>query len=181
VSALLQQAGYKRLTVPLAVGGLQFALAAAFIGTGVSPDLLVIVDAAFEKEQRIQQRIEGLARALDIVESRRPLTVIVAGPRFSDNVGQLVSRVSRMLSVDDAADEAKLYDALAVLLPLKLPDPKDGGYEGMDLDAIVGEGDAEIAGLVEAAISGEGAVRERLFELIAEPFDSLSLEAEDEE
>lgn len=181
VCAVLQQASYRRLGVPLEIGGLKFDFAAAFVGTGVSPDLLVVADAALEKEQRIQQRIEGLARALDAVESRRPLTAIIAGPRLSDGVGQLVSRVCRVLSADDAADDAKLYDALAVLLPLKLPDPKDGAYDRLDLASVVQGGDARTGALVDASSSGEDAVRDRLHELIAEPFEDIADESQEKE
>jgi len=45
------------------------------------PDLIVVVDTAFETEERAKSRIESIARALDVVASKRPLTAILAGPR----------------------------------------------------------------------------------------------------
>lgn len=91
VAHFLASAGFRRLPVPLEVAGLKFDFPVAFVGSAPSPDLIVIADTAFDNEQRILKRIEGLARALDVVQSKRPLTIVVAGPRpHSATVGGYV-------------------------------------------------------------------------------------------
>src|SRR5690349_13896012 len=103
IAELLVGVGYKRIGTPLSIAGVQFELPAVFVGTGVSPDLIIVADTAFESEQRIQQKIEGVARALDVMRSRRPLTAILAGPRPRSMALDAMSRVCRVLPVGDAS------------------------------------------------------------------------------
>jgi hypothetical protein len=81
VAEFLVAAGFRRLGTPLEIAGLKFDFPIAFVGSPPSPDLILIADTAFDNEQRILKKVESLARALDVVESKRPLTVVVAGPR----------------------------------------------------------------------------------------------------
>jgi hypothetical protein len=183
VADRLARAEYRRLDMPLDIAGLKFEFPAAFLGrTGTSLDLVVIADTAFESEGRIQQKIQGLARALDGMQSRRPLTVVVTGPRPSGAAIDGLSRVCRVLSAGDAQNDDMLENALAVLLPLNLPEPKDDLTDVRNtLEHRPGEHDAITDDLVAAACDGEAAVRERLHQLIAEPFDLLGSDQEEEE
>jgi hypothetical protein len=70
-------------------------------------------------------KLEGVARSLDVARSKRPLTVVIAGPRPSSANLETMSRVCRVLptgTVLDRDTEDSLRNWLAVLLPLRLPE-----------------------------------------------------------
>lgn len=171
VAEILVGVNYRRISVPVTIGGIEFTFPALFVGTGQSQDLIVVVDATVEKEVRILQKIEGLARVLDHLRSRRPLTTIVVGRRPSSTTIDSLFRVSRVLPVGTASDTANLTDWLSVLLPLNLPDPKEAGVainqmdreDETDRDPIARE-------LLNSARIGEEATRNLLHKLLAEPF-----------
>lgn len=175
VAEVLTGAGYRRVSTPLDIAGLRFDLPAAFIGTSPSPDLIVIADTAFDQDQRILKKIEGIARAMDVVRSKRPLTAVLAGPRPSSTVLESMSRVCRVLPIGtilDADADATLRNWLAVLMPLSLPAPNASIADPLtEIASQLGGLDPEIAALVEVAPQGADAVQSRLHALIIEPLD----------
>jgi hypothetical protein len=129
VVAILVAAQFRRLETPIVVAGVKFEFDAVLVGTGTMPDLVLVADTATEKEERIRTKIEGLARALDVVRSKRPLTAILAGPRPSTQMLDAVSKVCRVLPVGTSADEdddAALTNWLSVLMLLTLPQNQPG-------------------------------------------------------
>src|SRR3546814_18291365 len=78
---------------------------------------------AAQGERKVLQQVEGIARALDVMRSRRPLTTIVVGPRPVGKTLEALAQAGRILSVEEATDPAELRDHLAVFLPLALPAP----------------------------------------------------------
>jgi hypothetical protein len=161
VAEILLGAGYRRIEPPLQVSGLIFDVAGAFVGVGHSADLVVIGDMAADGERKVVQQIDGIARALDVMRSHRPLTTVIVGPRPIGKALESLARVSRILAVEEAVDPADLRDRLAILLPLVLP-----GSVSADRDLGAGEEltlpNAPIAAkLVEASKLGEEAVRTR--------------------
>ncbi len=180
IAEVLTMAGYRRLSIPLEIAGLRFELAAAFLGTNPSPDLILVEDIAYEEENRILRKIEGIARAMDVVQSKRPLTVILAGPRPRSSTIEAMCRVCRVLPVgldQDEDPDKTLKNWLSVLMPLKLPEPNAGIADPMkaiceDLEGLP----AEVTGLVELARRGAGAVRTRLHEIISEPLEDVASE-----
>ena len=175
VAEILENVNYRRIPVPVTIGGIEFTFPALFVGTGLSQDLIVVVDGTVEKEERILQKIEGLARVLDRLRSRRPLTTVVVGRRPSSATIDGMFRVSRVLPVGTASDTANLRDWLSVLLPLTLPDPKDAGIaiNQMDRDGQPDRDPIAEQLLASARISEEGA-RELLHRLLAEPFKTVN-------
>ena len=175
VAEVLTGAGYRRVSTPLDIAGLQFDLPAAFVGTSPSPDLIVVADTAFDQEQRILKKIEGIARAMDVVRSKRPLTAVLAGPRPSSGVLESMSRVCRVLPIGtilDADADATLRNWLAVLMPLSLPVPNASIADPLtEIAGQLGGLDPEIAALVDVAPQGADAVQSRLHTLIVEPLD----------
>lgn len=161
VADVLQKAGYHRIALPLQIAGLSFDVAAAFVGVGQSADLVVIGDMAAAGERKVLQQVEGIARALDVMRSHRPLTVVVVGPRPIGKALEALVQVGRVLPVEEAADAAELCDRLAILLPLKLPatlmtDRDLGAGEALSLP------DAPLAAeLYEASTLGEEAVKSK--------------------
>lgn len=169
-SVVLSEAGYRRINGPLKIAGLPFEFPAVFIGGARSADLIAVVDTAFETEAKIEQNIQGFARALDVLKSRRPITLVVTGPRPSAPTLEAMSNVCRVLVADNTSDAERLRDSLAVLLPLNLPNPRDGQSDaGSGLDELI-RGDPFVDALIAQSISGEAAVRKTFNTSIEEPF-----------
>lgn len=119
----LELAGFKRLKMPFEIASLEFNFPAVLISEGNDADLVVVADTVSEKDVMIQEKLEGIVRALDIMGSTRSITAVVAGPRPSHQVLEDISRVCRILPIGDTADatlEAALNNWLRVLTPLKI-------------------------------------------------------------
>jgi hypothetical protein len=126
VTGVLTEAGYKTLEQPIIVGGIPFE-ATAVLAKDTWLELIAIIDTVLESDTvALRAKIEGLGRALDLVGSRRALTVILVGPRGSQTLDGELKNVARVLSVTAGrGDEDELRDALAVLLPLDLASASD--------------------------------------------------------
>lgn len=161
VADILVNSGYRRIGAPLQVAGLTFDVAAAFVGVGRSADLVVIGDMAADGERKVLQQVEGIARALDVVRSHRPLTIVIVGPRPVGKTLEALAHVGRILPVEEAFDSSDLRDRLAILLPLELPatlmaDRDLGAGEALSLPD-----DPLAADLLEVSKLGEEAVKIR--------------------
>lgn len=182
IALILAESGYRTVPTPLNIAGLAFDVPLAFVGGDTSPDLIIVADTAFEPEQRILKKLEGIARALDVVGSKRPLTTVLAGPRPGPSVLDTMSRVCRVLPVGFALDgdvEAGIKNWLAVLLPLHLPEPSSGIADPLNEVAKHLDGlDPQIAELIEYAKDGVQAVQARLYELVAEPVSEIEADLE---
>lgn len=170
VVEILTGSGYRRLSSPLSIAGLSFEFPAALIGENPSPDLVLVADTAFEADTRILRKVEGVARALDVARSKRPLTAILVGPRPTAAVLDAMTKVCRVLPTgvirpDDTS--GLLENWLAVLLPLALPEPSHNVTE--PLESIVHRSDDLDEGIIEiVALGAQGvdAVQARLHELL---------------
>lgn len=160
VAALLVGAGYRRIDMPLQVAGLSFDIAGAFVGVGHSADLVLIGDMAADGERKVAQQVEGVARALDVMRSHRPLSTIIVGPRPIGKTLEALAQVGRILAVEEALDSAELRDQLAVLLPLELPATLSADRDLGGEDAFVLPDDPLAEALMEASRLGEDAVRD---------------------
>jgi len=161
VASLLLDAGFKELPLPLQIASLDFDIACAFVGTSRSADLVIVGDMAAEGEVKVLRQIQGIARALDVMRSRRPLTSVIVGPRPAGTTLEGLSQVGRMLPVGEADDESELRDRLAVLLPLKVravsPEIRD-----LNADQLLVNGVDELtAELLDASALGEEEVKNR--------------------
>ncbi|MCB1463795.1 MAG: hypothetical protein KDJ90_15565 [Nitratireductor sp.] len=182
VVEILTGSGYRRLSSPLSIAGLSFEFPAALIGENPSPDLVLVADTAFEADTRILRKVEGVARALDVARSKRPLTAILVGPRPTAAVLDAMTKVCRVLPTgvirpDDTS--GLLQNWLAVLLPLALPEPSQNVTE--PLESIVHRSDDLDEGIIEImALGAQGvdAVQARLHELLN---TSLEPASEDQE
>jgi hypothetical protein len=159
VADTLLKAGYRRISPPLQVAGLTFDVAAAFVGVGHSADLVVIGDMAAEGERKVLQQVEGIARALDVMRSHRPLTIVIVGPRPVGKTLEALAQVGRILPVEEAVDPADLRDRLAILLPLELPKSLTADRDLGAGEALVLPDDPLAAELFDASKLGEEAVR----------------------
>ena len=179
VVALLSDAGYRPLPSPLVIAGLAFEFPAALVGESPSPDLILVADTAFETERTILRKVEGVARALDVSRSKRPLTTVLVGPKPSAGTLDAMTKVCRVLPVgvtEPGATTSLLENWLAVLLPLELPEPTTDTAES--LGAIVSRSadlNQEVVGLVAFADQGAKGVQEQLHKLL-----NAALAADDE-
>lgn len=170
VVQLLAGAGYRRLESPLSIAGLTFEFPAAMVGENPSPDLILVADMAFESDVRILRKVEGVARALDVARSKRPLTTILVGPRPTASVLDAMTKVCRVLptGVIGTEDSGRLlHNWLAVLLPLALPEPNQDIAE--PLESIVKRSSdlqAWVVEMVDLGAQGADAVQARLHELL---------------
>ena len=119
VVAVLQEAGYDRLPQPVEVAGIPFEFAATLVARA-GLDLVLVVDTITDNDEAsLRLRVDGLGRALDLVESRRPLTVILVGPEPAADLHLSLTRVARVLTAGTRGDEHDLRRGIAVLLPLE--------------------------------------------------------------
>jgi hypothetical protein len=173
VAETLVRAGYRRITSPLHVAGLEFDVAGAFVGVGHSADLVVVSDMAADGgEHKVVQQIEGIARALDVMRSRRPLTTVVVGPRPVGKTLEALSQVSRILPVEEALDPADLRDQLAVLLPLELPATLSADHDLGASETLAFPDEPLAEELVEASKFGEAAVSDRFHAALNSVFET---------
>lgn len=180
VADLLLAAKYKRMPLPLRVAGLDFDVAGAFVAVGRFADLVVIGDMAAQGERKVLQQVEGIARALDVMRSRRPLTTIAVGPRPVGKTLEALAQVGRILCVEEATDPAELRDQLAVLLPLELPatlsaDRDLGAGEALDLS-----NHPLAIQLLETSKRGEVAVRDEFHEALSAVFAETEAKGDDD-
>lgn len=174
VAKMLEAASFERMPIPLHIAGLKFDAAGAFVGVSPSPDLVIVGDTTIQTARDLQRTVEGVARALDVVRSRRPLTLVLVGPRLGSAALAALSRYARVLPVGETADEASLENWLAVLLPLKLPKPVEA--RGVDsLNELRATADAEAQTLIDLATDGADAVAERFIAMIEEPFEHAQM------
>jgi hypothetical protein len=167
VVSVLVGSGYKELSKPLFVASLPFDFAAILVAQERALDLLVVVDMDTEKDERgLTQKVQSLARALDLMRSRRPLTVILTGSQPTQLTLNALGRVGRVLMVSVPAgpspDQA-LRDALAVLLPLpELAEMSALADWRSELDAhlSVGEMEGLLNSVLPAADRGSEAVEQ---------------------
>lgn len=171
VADALEAANFRRMKQPLQIAGLNFSAPAAFIGTPPSPDLIVVGDSTVQTARELQRIVEGVGRALDVVRSRRPLTLVLVGPRPDSKVLSALSRHARVLPVGETADPASLANWLAVLLPLKLPKPVE--VRGLDsLEELRSDANQPVQELIDLAASGPEAVSSRFAQLVDSPFEA---------
>jgi hypothetical protein len=184
VIEVLADAGYEIVQQPRRIGGIPFEFAAMLAGHSTL-DLIALVDLAVDSDdERIRRRVEGLAGALDLVRSRRSLTVILVGPRRGTGLIQAIAGVARVLIVGSPGeeDQADLRDALAVLLPLELVTEDEHAADSWTAarDRVVAAHPAEARPVLSAAPTGQAAVENALRNLLGEPISDL-YEAEDKD
>jgi hypothetical protein len=174
---LLAEAGLRPLTPPVTVAGIPFDFSVILIADD-SLDLVVLVDTVEDgPEEEARREIGGLARALDVAGSRRPLTVALIGPRWSELTERAMARVARVLVCEVVLDDdamAALHDALAVLLPLTLttaPQEPTESWANVRAQLQKGAGGPDLADLLGAAPRGAGRVRNALVRFLAEPVE----------
>ncbi|MFU0507302.1 hypothetical protein [Pseudaminobacter sp. NGMCC 1.201702] len=130
----------------------------------------MIIDTVTEKEERARQKIGGLGRALDAVQSRRPVTAVITGPTPGKQTLESIAKVCRVLPVGTPtgpSDDSLLRDWLAVLLPLVVPDTSTIAAD--PLVTLRNQTDDLSALILAAAPRGTPAVQEALRRRLEKP------------
>jgi hypothetical protein len=163
VLTVLAHAGFERLPKPLTIVGTEFDFEAAARGTQTSHDLVLVATDQLPR-RRLQRLVAGLARSLDLAASRRPLSlVLIGGVAASERIE--LERYARVLPIASLTpDVAEIEKAVAVLLPLNLPnaDLVHGSDPVNEVMAALGPLKATLdhIKLIQAAADGPDAVRE---------------------
>ncbi|MFF2274567.1 hypothetical protein [Agromyces sp. NPDC058126] len=132
------------------------------MGTGTSSELVVVEDRIDQPDEVVLRRqVDGLSRALDVVGSTRPLTLVLLGPRPTDRTMRFLTRTCRVLCVSPQSGKGMtsvLHDSLSALLPLALPFPESTAQnpiKQVELEFIrTGEPDPWITEVLAAAEFG---------------------------
>jgi hypothetical protein len=173
---VLADAGFSALPQPINVAGIPFHFS-AMLSSDQSLDLVVLIDT-FESgpEEAMRREVVGLSRALDLAKSRRPLTVVLVGQRWSEVTELAMTRVARVLRCEvvlgDEGRGAALRDALAVLLPLELtpaPDEPEESWSSVKAELQQDLADPELAKIIAAASRGPEQVKKALVQFLSEP------------
>lgn len=175
VVTVLMGAGYRKISPPLTVASIPFDFTAALVGTERSSDLVVVLDTIESDDFEVRRKVEGLSRALDVAGSKRPLTAILVGPSPRTKTLDQLGRVCRVLLVSRHGEAGVnwINDALAVLLPLRLPSVEDPPADPMtDLDIRMSNADIEkpvLDALISATMRGAESVEATFRELLEAP------------
>ncbi len=172
VADMLISSGYRRLDMPFEIAGINIDIAAAFVGIPPLSDIVLVVDTAVNADQRILRKVQGVARVLDVIKSRRPLTTVIIGPRPGTTVLQAMTRVCRVLTIDPNAVETgslSVRHCLAVLLPLTLPNDGDGLADPFtEIRRVMPRKSEVLERLLDATSEGTDSVRTLLYNFIDE-------------
>jgi len=167
VVEMLAAIGYVAHEQPVRIGSVRFDFA-AILTLPRTLDLVVIVDTLQEDEDRFPAQISSLGRALDVVSSRRSMSIVLVGPPPSGAVLDAIGRTGRVLLVGVPLGEhasAAIQKTLAVLLPLELPrvtDSTEQSWADLERELRNTHPQAWVSALLEAAEQGPNAVQETL-------------------
>lgn len=135
---VLKDNGYRSVQQPFGVGSSTFNFDAVLTAEQ-SLDLVLLQDTTLRSGERIRREVIAFGRSLDVLGSRRTLTLVLVGQPIDPLNLDSLSQVCRVLPVGPLeSGDARLRDWLAVLLPLELPDPSD----------MRGDWSSEVAGTV---------------------------------
>ena len=148
---------------------------AAMTGTGASQDLIIVGGLATDPE-RLAQLLSGLTRSLDRFESRRPVSVVLLGPR-PDLVllARLEVRARVMALGTSEPTQSQVIDAVAILLPLRLPSTSEATTAPLDnlRELLSDRATDEHRAIIDAAGSGPEVVRQVLRKYVKAAFDGI--------
>jgi hypothetical protein len=125
VAILTSEGGYRELPRPFKVGSLTFEFTYALIAGERANDLVIVIELKGDSaDEAVIRKVLALTRALDVLQSKRPVTAVLTSGQAVAETVQSISRVCRVLTVGSPtgprASEA-VRDWLSVLLPITEP------------------------------------------------------------
>jgi hypothetical protein len=174
--ALLKDKGYRDVQQPFGVASTSFSFDAVLTAER-SLDLVILQDTTIGSAERLKREVVAFGRSLDIIGSRRTLTLVLVGQRLETDLIETLSQVCRVLSISPGqASGPRLRDGLAVLLPLELPDPTNvEGDWSTEVRSRIGNKDARaLEAYLSATEQGEAGVRQELRRRVDRALTGLS-------
>jgi hypothetical protein len=129
VAILTGEGRYRQLPQPFKIGSLTFEFTYALIAGERANDLVIVIELKGDSaDETVIRKVLALTRALDVLQSKRPVTAVLTSGQAVAETVQSLSRVCRVLTVGSPtgprANEA-VRDWLSVLLPLTEPPAVD--------------------------------------------------------
>lgn len=187
VEILVQQGKYRELARPLKIGSLSFEFDHALVASERANDLVIVIELkGGTSDEAVIRKVLALTRALDVLESKRPVTAVLTSGQALPETVQSISRVCRVLPIGTpvgptAADAVR--DWLSVLLPISPPATVETlvDWTGDLRREIPKTAAGPLADLlVEAAPLGKQAVEDVLAEVIKVAVEPALAEGEDD-
>lgn len=175
IEEAMRGGGFTAMGSPLVVAGVPFDVVGSYVGGPGSLDLVVVLDATEGTSEQLQRGywlIERVARALDQVGSRRPLTALILHDDAAARVPtEDFLRLARVLLVTGADHVER---ELAPILPLVFEASSQTGQDPIE-DMLKrnrsGKDGTQRAALIEAAQRGADEVESTLIEWLDKSFD----------
>ena len=123
VVSYLEAAGFKRHSGSFELASIPFEFPAILVSGETDSDLVVVADTVMETGLVIQKKIERIARALDVMGSKRSITAVVTGPKPQTKVLDEIARVCRVLPIGEQVEldgDKSIRNWLRVLTPISI-------------------------------------------------------------
>jgi hypothetical protein len=172
VDILTKEGGYRALPRPFKIGSQSFDFTHTLVAGERANDLVIVIELRGDTaDDVVTRRVLALTRALDVLRSKRPVTVVLTSGQPRAETVSSISKVCRVLPVGAPAGPHALdavRDWLSVLLPLTQPPAVDTMFDWeADLRAAAGSaGGVLMDRLTNAAPRGKSAVEAVLAEAI---------------
>jgi len=185
VELLTTQGRYRTITTPFRIGSQEFDFTHILTATGKANDLVLVIElTGGMTNDSVVRSVFAFTRALDVVGSRRPVTVVLTSGQADKELINAINRVCRVLPIgapegEDSGQAVK--DWLSALLPLDTPPPVAhlADWRGLLVDDLKASlDDAETARFIGWAQSGKETVEEALAEEITVRADRALEEGE---
>ncbi|OWV65336.1 hypothetical protein ATY76_18950 [Rhizobium sp. R339] len=127
VELLTTQGRYRVVAKPFRIGSQEFDFTHILAGTGKANDIVLVIELTGGSANDVVTRsVFAFTRALDVVGSRRPVTVVLTSGQADKELVNAINRVCRVLPIGAPEGEDShqtVKDWLSALLPLESPPP----------------------------------------------------------
>lgn len=172
VAELLVANGYALMPDRIRIGDVELDIPMLWQGPSETLDLTIVTDrpSSREEESRLYWLLQRLTRALDAIESRRTVTLVLMGRPVPSRIESGLLELARVLVVDGSLTTDRM---IGPLLRLQLPPSSEGHQNGIQAvaEVIAGKPDSRpLAALLQTAPLGAHAVTERYRSWVHEAF-----------
>ena len=124
---LTKEGGYRPLSKPIMIGSQAFDFTHVLVAGEKANDLVIVIELTGASEDpQVTRSVLAFTRALDVLGSKRSVTVVLTSGQADNDLVNSISRVCPVRPVGAPTGptaEDTVRDWLAVLLPLKSPPP----------------------------------------------------------
>lgn len=185
---LVREGGYRQLPKPFKVGSISFDFTHALVAGERANDLVIVIEIKGDTvDDGVVRKVMALTRALDVMQSKRPVTVVLTSGQPRTETVQSISKVCRVLPVGAPTGPnaiSAVRDWLSVLLPLTQPPAVEMllDWETDLRTATAASANGELMdNLINAASGGKEAVETVLADAITKAVDVAIGDKGDEE